>query len=80
MRKYQKILMERYDRSSLDKLDKMLLDDMCTIPSENGFEEEMLEWLEEHPNATLQEVAAYEDSFLEPLEIVGDDELDDEDG
>lgn len=79
MKEYQSILMDRYDNSGLDKLDKMLLADMCAIPCENGFEEEMLDWLNEHPNASLQEVARFEASFLTPLEIVDDDELDEED-
>lgn len=79
MKEYQSILIDRYDNSDLDKLDKMLLADMCAIPSENGFEEEMLDWLNEHPNASLQEVARFEGSFLTPLEIVDDDELDEED-
>lgn len=79
MKEYQNILMDRYDNPGLDKLDKMLLADMCAIPSENGFEEEMLDWLNKHPNASLQDVARFEASFLTPLEIVEDDELDEED-
>lgn len=76
MKEYKKILTDRYNRSNLDKLDKLLLDDMCSIPSENGFEAEVLDWLESHPNASLQDFAEYVDTFLEPLEIVDDDEED----
>ena len=78
MKEYQSILMDRYSNSGLDKLDKMLLADMCAIPSANGFEEEMLDWLNEHPNASLQEVARFEGSFLTLLEIVDDGELGEE--
>ena len=78
MKEYQSILMDRYSNSGLDKLDKMLLADMCAIPSANGFGEEMLDWLNEHPNASLQEVARFEGSFLTLLEIVDDGELDEE--
>lgn len=78
MKAYQEILRDRYGSPDLDKLDKLLLDDMCEIPSERGFEKEVLNWLREHPNADLQELATYVDSFLEPLEIVDDEEMDDD--
>ena len=78
MEEYQKILRDRYGCFELDKLDKMLLDGMCEIPSEHGFEDEVLAWLKKHPDADLQEVAIYVSSFLEPLEIVDDDELDED--
>lgn len=75
MKEYQKILMDRYGHLQSDKMDRLLLESMCTFPSKYEFEDEMLDWLKEHPDAGLQEVAAFEDSFLTPLEIVDDDDL-----
>lgn len=78
MTEYQKLLMNRHNLPGLNKLDKMLLDALCEIPGEDGFEDEMLIWLKEHPNADLQEIATYMNNFLEPLEIVDDDEMDED--
>ena len=76
MKEYQKILKARY--KNVDKQYMHLLEFMCKLPSEYEFEDEILSWLRANPNADLQEVAAYEGSFVPPLEIVDDDELDED--
>ncbi len=72
---YQKLLMERYGHLAVEKLDKSTLQALYNDPQEEGYEDEMLEWLKEHPNATFDELIHFDFSFYEPLEIV-DDELD----
>lgn len=70
---YQKLLMERYGGEN----DKLALLSLYEDPEEDGYEEEMLEWMKEHPDATFDELVHFDFSFYEPLEIVDDDELDD---
>lgn len=72
---YQKLLMERYGHEN----DTLALQALYTDPQEEGYEEEMLEWVKAHPDATFDELIRFDFSFYEPLEIVDDDELDDED-
>lgn len=72
---YQKLLMGRYGHEQ----DKLALLALYEDPEEEGYEDEMLEWMKEHPNATFEELIHFDFSFYEPLEIVDDDELDEED-
>jgi hypothetical protein len=73
---YQKLLMERYGHEQ----DKLALLALYEDPQEEGYEDEMLEWMKEHPDATFEELIHFDFSFYEPLEIVDDDdELDEED-
>lgn len=76
---YQRLIAERYGeyRNSYD--DAATFRSLYTDPGEDGHEEEMLEFLKSHPNATFQEVLAYDNSFYVPIEIVPDDEIDSED-
>lgn len=72
---YQKLLMERYGHEQ----DKLALLALYEDPQEEGYEDEMLEWMKEHPDATFEELIHFDFSFYEPLEIVDDDdELDEE--
>ncbi|MCI9187211.1 MAG: hypothetical protein HFF33_07645 [Oscillospiraceae bacterium] len=71
---YQKIMVERYQPLTLDQSDKLLFNALCNDPQKYGYEEEMLAWIKEHPDASLQEVAAYDFSFYEPIEIVDDED------
>ena len=75
---YQKILMERYAPLVKDKLDRTALRALYNDPQEEGYEEEMLEWVKAHLDATFDELIHFDFSFYEPLEIVDDDELDEE--
>lgn len=75
---YQKLLIERYGHCVSDKLDRSTLRALYNDPQEEGYEDEMLEWMKEHPNATFEELIHFDFSFYEPLEIVDDDELEDE--
>ncbi len=73
---YQKLLMERYGHEQ----DKLALLALYEDPQEEGYEDEMLEWMKKHPDATFEELIHFDFSFYEPLEIVDDDdELDEED-
>lgn len=72
---YQKLLMGRYGHEQ----DKLALLALYEDPEEEGYEDEMLEWMKEHPDATFEELIHFDFSFYEPLEIVDDDELDEED-
>ena len=77
---YRKLLMERYEHLAVNKLDKSTLRALYNDPQEEGYEDEMLEWMKEHPDATFEELIHFDFSFYEPLEIVDDDdELDEED-
>ena len=77
---YQKLLMERYEHLAVNKLDKSTLRALYNDAQEEGYEDEMLEWMKEHPDATFEELIHFDFSFYEPLEIVDDDdELDEED-
>ena len=75
---YQKILMERYAPLAKDKLDRTALRALYNDSQEEGYEDEMLEWVKAHPDATFDELLHFDFSFYEPLEIVDDDELEDE--
>ena len=71
---YQKLLMERYGHEQ----DQLALLALYEDPEEEGYEDEMLEWLKAHPDATFDELIRFDFSFYEPLEIVDDDELDED--
>lgn len=72
---YQKLLMERYGHEQ----DKLALLALYEDPGEEGYEDKMLEWMKTHPVASFQELVEFDFSFYEPLEIVDDDELDEDD-
>ena len=71
--KLQKILVERYVKEGpLSKQESMILLAVGMGAKEFGFEEEIIEYLQSHPSATLQEL----DDFAEPFfpEIVEEDD------
>ena len=53
---YQKILMERYAPLAKDKLDRTALRALYNDPQEEGYEDEMLEWVKAHPDATFLKI------------------------
>lgn len=70
--KLQQMLVERYVKDGpLSKQDSMILLAVGMGAKEFGFEEEIIEYLQSHPYATLQEL----DAFAEPFfpEIVEED-------
>lgn len=71
---YQKLLMERYGHFVVDKLDKSTLRALYNDPQEEGYEDDMLEWMKEHPDATFDELIHFDFSFYEPIEIVDDED------
>lgn len=68
---YQQLLLDKFLPSMREK-DIGLLFALGAGPKEFGFEQEMLDYLKAHPNATLQEL----EDFATPLfpEIVIEDE------
>ncbi len=72
---YQKLLMQRYG----DEPDQVTLKYVRLDPADYGYEEDMLEWLKSHPDASFQELVAFDFSHYEPVEIVDDDDLDEYD-
>lgn len=75
---YQQLLLDRYSAKVETYEEKMLLIEIGIGPKEYGFEDEMMEYLRNHPNASLQEVQNYAEPFFPELEIVDDDDLDEE--
>lgn len=78
---YVQLLLSRYgDNVSEDDRDSLRA--LKEIPKENGMEGEMLAFLQEHPEASFQDVMAFFFNLMdwnEPLEIVDDDDLDEDD-
>ncbi len=74
---YMKIIQKRF----YEELHGEYRDDVigaAIIPINCGIEEEMLQYVKANPEATLQDVLAYMQPLLPPVEIVPDDELEDE--
>lgn len=57
-----------------EMLDRQLIPEWV----DHEVESKMLEYIEEHPKATVWELDDFETSLLPPLEIVDDDELEDD--
>lgn len=75
---YRALLNERYANSpQLDKDDLLMLQDLCN-DLDGCAEEDLIEWLENNPDASFQDMLHYVYSDYTPLEIVDDDELDEE--
>lgn len=74
---YQKLIFERYlDQLETDK-DRGNMISLVLSPTQHGYEQEMLEWLNAHPDATFQEAVAREEELRPPIEIYDDeDEVD----
>ncbi len=76
---YQKLLLDRYLEDSLTERERGILIGVGIGPKEFGFEDEMMDFLHNNPDATLQELDEYAKQFFPEIEIVDDDELDEED-
>ncbi len=73
---YQQLLMDRYAGTAENKYEEGSLISLFLGPKEYGFEAEMMEYLNGHPNASIAELDRYSDQFFPELEIVDDDEED----
>lgn len=71
---YQKLLLDRYSTKVKTYQEKMLLVEVGIGPKEYGFEDEMLEYLRSHPNASIQAVQKYAEPFFPEMQIVDDDQ------
>lgn len=69
---YQQLLLDRYSTKAETHEEKMLLVEVGIGPKEYGFEDEMMEYLRSHPNASLRELQQYAEPFFPELEIVED--------
>ena len=76
---YQQLLMDRYAGTAKSKFEEGCLISLLLGPKEYGFENEMLGYLNDHPDASIVELDKYSDQFFPEIEIVDDDKLDDED-
>ncbi len=75
---YQQLLMDRYAGTGKSDYERTCLISLLLGPTEYDFEDEMLEYLKAHPNASIQELDDYAAPFFPELEIVDDDELDED--
>lgn len=74
---YQKIVFDRYLHQIKTEEDKSDMIFLVIAPTEHGYEDEMLKWLNTHPDATFQEAVAYREQIRPPIEIYDDeDEVD----
>ena len=78
MTESQKMLLRKYAGKIESKSDEMILLTVGMGANAFGFEQEISEFLSQHPEATFQALYKYAEQFFPELEIV-DDELDDED-
>ncbi len=75
---YRALLRERYENSpQLDEDDLLMLRDLCE-DLYGCTEADLVEWLENNPGASFQEMLHYVFRNCPPLEIVDDDEAEDE--
>ena len=78
--KYQRMLMDRYAGTAENRFEEGCLIALLLGPKEYEFEDEMLSYLKDHPDASIVELNEYSRQFFPEIEIVDDDDLDDEDG
>lgn len=76
---YQQLLMDRYAGTAQSKFEEGCLISLLLGPKEYGFEEEMMSYLNAHPDASITELDKYADQFFPEIEIVDGDEPDEED-
>ncbi len=76
----RKLMHERFDSECKGKLEWDAVIGIIAIAEEDDREEEFMEFLHENPTASLRDMLDYVTAdFTEPLEIVDDDELDEDD-
>jgi len=78
MTECQKMLVRKYADKIESKSDEMVLLAVGMGANSFNFEQEIMEFLSQRPEATLQELDEYARRFFPEIEIV-DDELDEED-
>lgn len=77
---FREYIHQRFDSVCKDKLDRNDVRGIIAYSEYVEKEEDVLEFLRSHPDATLQETAAYafDDLNSEEMEIVDDGEMDDD--
>lgn len=76
---YRALLRERYENSpQLDEDDLFMLRDLCD-DLDGCSEDDLVEWLENNPEASFQDMLHYVFRNCTPIEIVDDEELDETD-
>ena len=71
--KLQQLLVERYVKNEpVSKQDRMVLLSVGMGAKEFGFEDEVMEYLQSHPYATLEELDAFAEPFF-PEIVIEDD-------
>ena len=75
MNGYQKILMDRFGHINSED-DRMQLDLIEETIEEYELEEELSEYLEENPNATLVDLYQHTRMYWLPIIVISDDEVD----
>lgn len=78
MTECQKMLVRKYADKIGNKSDEMIILAVGMGANSFGFEAEIMGFLRNHPEATLQELDEYASQFFPELEIVDDDEPDGE--
>ena len=77
---FAQLMHERFDSECKGKLEWDAVIGIIAIAEEDDREEEFMEFLHENPTASLRDMLDYVTAdFTEPLEIVDDDELDEDD-
>ena len=77
MTQCQQMLLDKYKVNSEE--DKMIMMAVGIGAKEYDFEEEVMEFLTSHPEATLKELYDFAKPFFPELVIVDDDEMDEDD-
>lgn len=77
---FRKFIHDRFDSACKDKLDRNDVLGIIAYSEEVEMEEEVLDFLRSHPDATLRETTDYvfADADKMEMEIVDDDEMDED--
>lgn len=76
MTDYQKRLIDKYLQKASDGHERGVLLSLGIAPKYFDLEDEMSQYIDEHPDATLAELDKYLLSIIPPLEIVDDEDAD----
>jgi len=71
---YQRYVIDRYLPETDTRQKEGFLIGLVLAPKEHGYEDEMLAWLKENPQASLIEAMEHEMNMRPPVVIVDDDE------
>lgn len=74
MTQCQELLLSRYQKKIKDKRDEMTMLAVGMGAHSFEFEDEIIQFLNDHPEATIQELGEYAKPFFPELEITDDEE------